>query len=150
LKISISFYKKYGEETYTAGSTSSPTLHAKFVLPSLYLNWIILVTVVNSCAAMVALANLRTSAISYFLSFQDSYRGMGIYQYSHPTANPNPRSRNLLGNSIIGALTGIKAVISPKQDMMDETTVPMSAYARIAPPGPARAMVVPLPRKRPR
>lgn len=47
------------------------------------------------------------------------------HQYIQPTANPTPRSRNLLGNSIIGALTGIKDVISPRQDMTDEMTVPM-------------------------
>lgn len=48
------------------------------------------------------------------------------YQYIQPTAKPTPLSRNRRGNSITGALTGIKAVISPKQDMTDEMTVPMS------------------------
>src|SRR5947207_917762 len=35
------------------------------------------------------------------------------YQYIQPTAKPTPRSRKRRGNSMTGALTGIKAVISP-------------------------------------
>ncbi len=48
------------------------------------------------------------------------------YQYIQPTAKPTLRSKNRRGNSIIGALTGIKAVTSPKEDMTDDMTVPMS------------------------
>jgi hypothetical protein len=47
------------------------------------------------------------------------------HQYIHPTANPTPLSRNLLGNSITGAFTGIRDVISPRQDMTEEMTVPI-------------------------
>lgn len=47
-----------------------------------------------------------------------------MYQYTQPTANPTPRSRNRRGNSIIGALTGIRAVISPRQEMMEAMIVP--------------------------
>lgn len=71
------------------------------------------------------------------------------HQYIQPTANPTPRSRNLRGNSTTGALTGIRAVISPKQDITDETTVPIIMYAMTAPPGPAPASDLPLPRKSP-
>lgn len=49
------------------------------------------------------------------------------YQYIHPTAKPTPRSKKRRGNSIIGALTGIKAVISPTDEITDEITVPMIA-----------------------
>jgi hypothetical protein len=51
---------------------------------------------------------------------------MVTYQYIQPTANPTPLSKNRRENSITGALTGIKEVISPKQAMTDEMTVPMS------------------------
>lgn len=47
------------------------------------------------------------------------------YQYIQPTARPTPRSTNRRGNSIIGALTGRRAVISPRHEMTDEITVPM-------------------------
>lgn len=70
-------------------------------------------------------------------------------QYVQPTAKPTPRSRNLRGNSITGALTGIKAVISPRHDITAPTTVPMSKYATTAPPGPPRARIIPLPRNNP-
>jgi hypothetical protein len=38
---------------------------------------------------------------------------------------PTPRSRKRRGNSIAGALTGIRAVISIKQDITEAITVPM-------------------------
>jgi hypothetical protein len=47
------------------------------------------------------------------------------HQYIQPTANPTPRSRKRLGNSITGAFTGIRAVISPRQEITDEITVPI-------------------------
>ena len=39
-------------------------------------------------------------------------------------AKPIPRSRNRRGNSIMGALTGINAVISPRLEMTEEMMVP--------------------------
>jgi len=47
------------------------------------------------------------------------------YQYIQPIADPTPRSIKRRGNSIIGALTGSSAVISPRPDMTDATTDPM-------------------------
>ena len=52
---------------------------------------------------------------------------MTAYQYIQPVAKPMPVSKNRRGNSIIGVLTGIKAVISPKQDITADITVPISA-----------------------
>jgi len=58
-------------------------------------------------------------------------------QYIHPVANPTAESTYLEANSTIGALTGISAVISPSDAIVDHATVPVSRYVRIAPPGPA-------------
>lgn len=78
-----------------------------------------------------------------------SPKSPSAYQYIQPTAKPTPRSRNRRGNSITGALTGIRAVISHKHDMTDEITVPMIMQANTAPPGPATAREWPQPRKSP-
>jgi hypothetical protein len=81
---------------------------------------------------------------------QEKYIVMwGIYQKSHPIAKPTPRSRNLRGNSIIGALTGMRAVISPNEDIIADMMMPISPYASTEPPGPACAKVIPLPRNNP-
>jgi hypothetical protein len=53
------------------------------------------------------------------------------HQYIQPTANPTPRLTNRRGNSMTGALTGIRAVISPRQLMTEEITrwlVPIYQY----------------------
>ena len=71
-------------------------------------------------AAMTAYANLRLLSMS-----PASGTGPDTYQYTHPTAKPTPRSKKRRGNSIMGAFTGIKAVISPRHEMTDEMTVPM-------------------------
>jgi hypothetical protein len=49
-------------------------------------------------------------------------RGRASNQYIQPTAKPTPRLTKRRGNSMTGALTGIRAVISPRQLMTDEMT----------------------------
>jgi len=70
-------------------------------------------------------------------------------EINHGPANPTPLSRNLLGNSITGAFTGIREVISPRHDITELITVPISKYDKTAPPGPATASDFPEPRNNP-
>ena len=65
------------------------------------------------------------SCILSYNKWTTACRNGESHQYIHPTAKPTPRSRNRRGNSIIGALTGISAVISPRQDITDEVIVPI-------------------------
>lgn len=104
---------------HTAASTFKPTAQAKNVLPSLYSNFTEFATAVSSSAARTAYPNLVQVRKSY-----DSAREVA-HQYIQPTAKPTPRSKNRLGNSITGAFTGMRAVISPKQEITDEITVPI-------------------------
>lgn len=55
----------------------------------------------------------------------EASHGEETYQYIQPTANPTPLETKRRGNSMTGAFTGISAVISPRQDMTEEITVPM-------------------------
>jgi hypothetical protein len=49
----------------------------------------------------------------------------------------------------MGPLTGKMAVISPNEELADHNKVPIIKYARIAPPGPIRYMILPDWRKSP-
>lgn len=132
-------------EIQTALSTLFPVDQLRNVLPSSYRNLMVLDTATNSSAARTAYANLRGQ---HFERTADTQL-VETYQYIHPTAKPTPRSRNRLGNSITGAFTGIKAVISHKDEMIEDMTVPIRIYESTEPPAPATASEVPHPRNSP-
>jgi hypothetical protein len=101
------------------GLTVLPTAQYREVVPSSYLKLIAAATATNSSEARTPYANLQV--VRWHLVGTSGR----AYQYIQPMEKPTPRSRKRRGNSITGALTGIKAVISIKQDITDDKTVPM-------------------------
>lgn len=73
--------------TYNAGSTVSPTVQARYVLPSSYLNLIACVTAVNSSAVVTAVWNLCVLVTLYKINTwlcEEHTRKAILLQNQHP------------------------------------------------------------------